>query len=122
VYIEEWHFGDEGWVFDVGSSVRIHCDLLRQDELTALHDLWDEQSLRDLSYSVGDVGGGKQVLAGVITSIAAFECRFPSPDGGRAIPGSGIARQVRQARGWTGDVDASKGLVLAFVIDLEVAP
>jgi hypothetical protein len=63
-----------------------------------------------------------EVLEGVITAIAALGCRFPSSEGGRPIPRSGFTRQVQQARGWTGDVDASEGLILGFVIDLNVDP
>src|SRR3954453_12576589 len=47
VHIEEWHFGDDGWVFDQGSAVRIYCDVLDADELGRLLELWDEESLRD---------------------------------------------------------------------------
>ena len=120
MHIEEWHLGDEGWVFEVGATVRIYCDALDAERLGWLLEQWDEDSLRDVRYSVGDIGGGEQLLAGVITGITALECRYPSPAGGRPIPGSGTARQVRQARGWTGDVDATQGSILAFVIDIEL--
>jgi hypothetical protein len=122
VHIEEWRFGDERWVFNVGANRRLYCDVLDPDKLTSLLQVWDEECLRDVRYAVGDgPSGEEEVLEGVITSIAALECRFPSSAGGEPLARSGVARQVEQARGWTGDVDASEGLIVGFVIDIELA-
>jgi hypothetical protein len=121
IYIEEWHFGDERWVFDVGARLRVRCGVVDSELLAAWLQLWDEQTLHGVRYTVGDVTGEDPVLVeGVITSILALECRYPAPAGGRAIPHSGTAHQVRQARGWTGEVDFSRGVVAAFLIDVQL--
>ena len=120
VHIEEWHFGDEGWNFEVGAHLRLPCDLLHPEQVANLLELWDSEILRGVRYTLADgLVENTRVLAGVITRIQALECRYPSPTGGRAIAHSGTAQDVSHARGWTGDVDCSTGIVMAFLIDLE---
>jgi hypothetical protein len=122
VHIAEWRFGDEGWVFDVGAPLRLECDVLDTESVTWLRELWDAETLRGIQYTVDDgFEEERHVLAGVITSIVALEARFPTSIGGSPIPHSGTARQVQQARGGTGDVDPAAGLILGFVIDIELA-
>jgi hypothetical protein len=122
VHIEEWRFGDERWVFDVGAPLRLNCNVLDSESMTSLLDLWDVETLRGVRYTVDDgFEEERQLLAGVITSIVALQVRFPTSFGGRPIPHSGTARHVQQARGWTGDVDPSVGMTLGFVIDIELS-
>jgi hypothetical protein len=119
VHIAEWIFGDQGWAFDLGARVSLRCERIDADERASLLQFWDEDVLREIAYSVDGVTWGNAQISGVITAITALAVRYPEPWGGHAIPRSGTARQVSQAKGWTGDVDATQGLINAFILDID---
>jgi hypothetical protein len=118
IFIDEWHFGDEGWVFAIGAQVQLPWQPFEWEHLPRCLDVWDPVELADVRFALRDAALETPVLAGVVSRIRALECRFPSHARGHAIPGSGTARDVRQARGWTGDVEGSEGVLMAFLIDL----
>ena len=121
IFIYEWHFGDERWVFNVGDRRRLCCDPLSPELRDSLLEVWDEPLIAGVAYTAGDMASETpQSLSGVIVGIVALKSRYPSRHGGMSIPHSGTARSVREARGWTGEVDFTVGIVDAFVIDLEL--
>src|SRR5690348_2773430 len=72
IFIEEWHFGDEGWDFEVGARIQLPCEPFSTDDLAQVLQVWDAEVVQDVRYSAPVLTVEEApVVAGVVTRIQA---------------------------------------------------